>query len=524
MKFNILFKKIGLIVLVALAWLLGAWGVIPDGFGQDAAGNPAEAELLQAVPFDRITLLDGSVLTVDPLSPRPLPPYDPSKSKARRREKEFGPPPEGNIGLPGEKSKVGMPEVRKKADDQEEVTVHLLQGEVRDFKVKRSNIKRVEYFEETLLAEGDRRLQLRDYTRAFECYLRVQLRNPGWAGIDEHVNRLLFAEGSAALSDRDGERGMRLLRELFARQPDFPDLADKLAEVYADRIARAFELGLYARGRKILHDAESLALNHSVLRAARDRFIARARELVRKALQESCPERLDDLAEALRVWPALEGAGAQFTEAFAAEPTLDVAVTDIPPTLGPWIHSPADERVARLLYLPILVGDEDAAIAGKMPGQLADRLDSSDLGRKLSLRLRQGIIWSDGSRPVSAVDVLQALADRSKPDSPLYSARWADLLDQVEAPDESRVEIRLTRGLLKPAAWLLDPLGPSHTGWGGRLTTPGGGEQLVGDGLYRWVSSDARQARFRASGAPRTLKVRRIREVRFAMPGQPSGP
>src|SRR5205823_14144168 len=110
-----------------------------------------------------------------------------------------------------------------------EITIHLLKGEVRDYQVKRVNIKRVEYFEDMLLAEGDRYRLAHDYARAFECYLRVQTRNPAWPGLDEHVNRLLFEEGSAALLEGSGENGLRILRELAARRPDYPGLAERLA-------------------------------------------------------------------------------------------------------------------------------------------------------------------------------------------------------------------------------------------------------------------------------------------------------
>ena len=71
------------------------------------------------------------------------------------------------------------------------------------YKVKRSSFKRVEYFEDMLLDEGERYRLAHDYARAFECYLRVQARVPGWPGLDEHVDRLLFDEGSAALNERD---------------------------------------------------------------------------------------------------------------------------------------------------------------------------------------------------------------------------------------------------------------------------------------------------------------------------------
>src|SRR5262249_35142576 len=153
--------------------------------------------------------------------------------------------------------------------------------------------------------------------------------------------------------------------ELWARDRNFPGLADKLAASYSGRAGRAFELGLYALGRKILHDAEPLAPNHPLLREVRERFLRRAPGPAASATKTQAAARLDALTEALRVWPTLEGADGAYREAFAALPTLDVAVDDVLRNLGPWVRSPADARVTRLLYLPTLARDDDTAAQGQ---------------------------------------------------------------------------------------------------------------------------------------------------------------
>ncbi len=495
--------------------LVAATFVSEDAFSQQPQQG---ADLLRSSPFDRITLIDNTVVNVEPLSPRPLPAYDPAKEKKSRAKasgKKAEIPEEGNIGLPGEKSKVVMP--GEDADEKvpNELVIHLLEGEVRDYKVKRTNIKNIEYFEDMLLAEGDRYLVAHDYARAFECYLRVQSRNPRWQGLAQHVNRALFAEGSKALLDGEGERGLRLLGELSIRQPDFPGLADRLATAYGSRIDRAFELGLYARGRKILHDLSKVAPGHDVVKDERDRFINKAKEKVASAEKSEGAERLDRLTEALRVWPELEGASALYAEAFKSVPTLDVAVRDLPKKVGPWVRSPADERVSRLLFLPILARDDEDAIEGKVPGQLCQGLETADLGRRLTLRVRSDVPWSDGSRPVSAIDVARALTDRIEPTSALYNARWADLLDRVDTADQNRLEIRLTRPFLRPGLWLLGPVGPAHAGFDGRVATLEQGRVLVGDGAFRWVDASGR-AELRAardSGTRTGNNIKRIREV-----------
>jgi peptide/nickel transport system substrate-binding protein len=447
------------VALVTAGCLATVWHLARPGHAQERAEPPATGGLLAAAPFDRLTLTDGAVVDIEPVSPRPLPPYDAKKEKARKPQ--GGLPPQGNILLPDEKAKKAALDEKEKENEapSAEIAIHLLKGEVRDYKVKRGNIRRVEYFEDMLLAEGERYRLARDFARAFECYLRVQARVPGWAGLDEHVNRLLFDEGSAALGEGTGEDGLRILGELAARQPGYPGLADKLAAAYGSRIARAFEIGLYAQGRKILHDLESLAPNHAVVRSTRERFVSRARGLASLALKKQGAERLDALAEALRTWPALEAVGDQYARAFAEFPTLDVAVSDVSRTAGASIQSPADARISRLLYLPILASADEDAAQGKRPGQLAARLETAELGRRLTIRLRSSIPSSEGTGPVAASDVERTLVAQTEPGSPAYRARWADLLEHAEAQGDSRVELRLARPLLKVEAWLTIPVG-----------------------------------------------------------------
>jgi peptide/nickel transport system substrate-binding protein len=490
---------------------------------------PMTNDLLRVVPFDRITLTDGTELIVEPISPRPLPAYDPKKEREVRRkarEAENLIPPEGNI-IPGKKTKLDVRE-DKSESPVEKVKLHLLEGaagEVRDFEVERSSIRKVQYFEDLLLAECDRLVLARDFARAFECCLRVKTRNPNWNGLSDHVDRVLFAEGSRALIEGDGERGLRLLRELLGRRRDYPGLLDLLGEAYGKRIVRALDLELFAKGRRILHELEEMAPKHPIVKDMRTRFVAKATDVVKRSENAAPPARVDALALALRIWPKLEGIESLYQKAFAVEPTLEVAVTDVSSPPGPWVHSPADSRITRILYRPILASDDEDARHGKKPNQLAASIESTDLGRRLMIKIRMTFLWSDGSRPVSAVDVARDLIDRTDPNSPCYNARWADLLDRVEAPDETRVELRLNRPPLKAGPWFLGPIGPAHAGVDGRIATSGEERQLVTAATYVAVSANADSIELRArddsasagasppsGGAPR---IKRIREVRL---------
>lgn len=513
--------------------LLG--GLVASSRGQDAAKAPAAAsdapDLLRSYPFDRITLLDGSEIVVEPVTPRPLPAIEQDKPKRGAPEID----PEGNIGLPGEPSKFKSFEAKKREDQergpQREITVHLAKeantgrGDARDFIIQRAHIKNIEYFEDMLLAEGESLAKSRKFNQAFERYLRVQSRNPNWPGLSDHVDALLFAEGSQALSDGEGERGLRLLRELLARNRDFPGLLDKISAAYAVRINRAFDLGLYPLGRRVLHELEGLVAEHSEVGKLRERFRAAAKAKADQgAAASSSAERLDGWTDALRIWPTLEGAETEYAKAFEALPTLDVAVVDIPSPLGPWVRSPADARVSRLVYLPILADDSEEAKLGKSPGQLAADLESTDLGRRLLIRVKSGALWSDGSRAASAVDVARALIDRCDPRNPdKYQARWAELLDRVAPRDDRELELRLTRPLLKPSHWLGEPVGPAHAGPDGRIFVSQTDRPLVGDGPFALASATAQRIELRAASdstgdEESRPKIQRLREFRHDRP------
>ncbi len=498
----------------ALAW---GWAIEPATVPQipgtkPAAGGdePPPLELLQQVPFDRLTLIDSSVWEIEPISPRPLPAYDPSQQKKKAKSAE------------GEEEK----------DESDEVVIHLMQGDQRDYKVRRASIKSIEYFEDMLVAEANRLILARNYPKAFEYLLAVQARNPNWKGLQDNVDKLLFEEGSFALAGNERDRGLRLLRELHARRSDYEGLRGLLITASGTRVGEALDKGQYAYGRQLLHELSLIDADHQIVRDLRERYRLRAEDSAGRAAGAAPGERVDRLTEALRIWPTVADVAPKYEAEFRSMPTLEVGVLDLPRPVAPWVRSAASARVGPLLYLPILVDDSEEAQVGQRPGQLAAELRLADLGRTMDLTLRKGIIWSDGSRQLTSLDVVRAMADRAQPRSPSYNARWADLLARIETLDSERVTIRLSRIPLDPATWLVMNVGPAHAAWDGRVSTPEG-RFPVGDGPFVFASQDDRTALYRAadrsqeSEATKAIvpvpKIARIREVRFSNAGDAMG-
>ena len=471
------------------------------------------ANLMLSIPFDRITLGDNKTFTIEPIVPRPLPPLEAKAEvpKDKKAEDAAGDEKPENAGKPGEQM----------------LKFSMLSAPGGDYKVKRQDIKGIIYFEDMLLAKGDELLQRKEYGAAFEHFLYCKTFNPKWGGVEDRVDKLLYEEGTDAIARDRGEQGLLLLRDLQERKPNYPGLGGRLVAGYALQVGKSFSSGSYARARRFLHDMEVIAPNDSQTKDARDRFILRAKQLVDAAPKEMGTERTEALAEALRVWPKLDGGDKLFEEAFNASPSLDVAVLDLSHSVvknvrcpAPWVRSPADERVSRLLFFPIMAQDDQESARGERADQIAASVETAGLGVRVTIKIKKGFSWSDGSRAVGAIDVARTLSDRTDPRSPGFNARWADLLDRIESTDESTLEIRLTRPPLRAEWWLLGPVGPAHAAWDGWVTTENNQRQPVGDGLFRWEGTTKTNATYRfapASGGaggktPLQAKIHRIRE------------
>ena len=370
---------------------------------------PESNDLLRAAPFDRITLIDGTVLIVDPVSPRPLPPLRPAKDakssggatrgrRSPRREHHRRQADQDRDAGKTEKD----PDPNGVADD--EVKLHLLQGganEVRDFKVKRASIKKIEYFEDMLLEECDRLVTAHDYSRAFECCLRVKTRNPGWAGLADRVNHVLFAEGSKACSTATASAGSGCCASCWRESAITRGCSIRSPEPTASGSSAHFKLGLYARGRRVLRELEELAPEHALVKADAGSCSSRGRaERVKEAEVATRPgaarrpgRGAAHLADAGRRRAALHEGVRGRSDARGGGDRRRFAARALGPHRRPMPGS-AGCSIARSWP-----ADDDDARKGKAPDQLAAAIESSDLGRRLLIRVRPGFLWSDGSRP-----------------------------------------------------------------------------------------------------------------------------
>lgn len=416
-----------------------------------AAEDKAPEDLLAVSPFDRITLVDGEIIECEPVTPRP--PHLP----ARR---------------PGQ-----------------EVDVRLLVGEERDFKVLRRDIQEIEYFEDMLLAAGDRLLDAKDFGGAFQHYQAVRRLSPEWPDLAGHFEKLLFREAAHRIDEGAIDRGLHLYYELAAYSPDYPGLQEHVAGVVDALIASAFSQERYPAGRRYLRGLRRSFGDVPVAEKWLARFTASAKELMDRAVEKEkagADREAFRLAErAVGVWPNDPDLNAAFNRIGTTYQVLTVAVRQLPSQIAPW-RSPLEpeRRVADLVHLRLLTPAPDAA-ATQYAGRLVADMEKSDFDRAVTFRLRPRVMWADGAGPVTALDVSRTISALADPALACHDPRWARLLARIRTPSPFEITVELVRPYPTPEDLFLFSVAPVLRVGAGRIET-----RNTGAGLFRVQARD----------------------------------
>ena len=370
------------------------------------------ADLLRSEPFDRLTLIDNTVLIVEPVSPRPLPVIDPKKERERRRQAGSATArrPSSRSVEPKTKKGGGRPR-RKTRRRLETVKIHLLQGGPQ--RGPRLQGQAVEHQEDRVLrgpAAGGGRPpghgpRLRPGVRVLPA---GQVAKPGLGGPRRPREPRAVRRGASGPDRR--RRRARTAAAARAAGPQArlprPARPDRRRLRQADRAGRAHGPVRAGPAGPPRAGGASPATSPSVRPCDRSSSPGPPSGSSRASRR--------DRPSGSTAWSTPCGSGPRcpaprsaYQKAFEAEPTLDVGVTDVASPLGPWVHSRADDRVIRLLYRPVLATDDQEARQGKRPGA----------ARGVDRDVRPGP--SDRDPPASRRDVVRRLAaglgDRRRP-------------------------------------------------------------------------------------------------------------
>lgn len=404
--------------------------------------------------------------------------------------------------------------------------ISLATGEHLEFEIKRSGISEVKYFEDLLLEQGRKAMNKDDLDKAFEFIDTVATRQPGWRagdprGLDQAVVDFWMKEADYKLrraTNEEDERVIDLLHQLHdycvARKCAEPPDARRSMGVAIKRIVeRAFEKSQYMLARHRLHTLLADYPDLQVGKDMRDEFVRKSETRRKEAKQR---ENAGDLRsasfailESADIWPNLPGLEQDFTRIFNKYPILHVAVRELPERFTPWAPpGTPDARVAQLLHVPLMevsgVGENT-----KYSSRILDDIALSELARRVTLRVKPGLVWSDGEKSITAHDVARSITTRADKKIPNYHAALASVLKEVRVSSVNEVVIDLKWAPLRAQSTFLFNLAAGHRLQGDRLDQ----NLAVGAGPFRaagkkiGVEAYMQANKYYFAGSPRIAEI-----------------
>jgi ABC-type transport system substrate-binding protein len=428
--------------------------------------------------------------------------------------------------------------------------IRLATGEHFEFEVQRNRVVEVKYFEDLLLEQGRKAMNRANLDQAFEFINAVAERAPRWRAIDQAKVDFWFkeAEMKGGASNEEDERIIDLLHQLHAyvverngekctqcgklrgehkesdmcptRKVDEPSGAQSSMGVAMKRIVeRAFEKKQYMLARLRLY---TLLNDHPDLPATKEmlqQFIQGtptfpgAERLRNQARAKETAGQLRDAAflilEAADIWPRLPGIEEDFNRIYNKYPIMHVAVRELPERFAPWAPpGTPDARVAQLLHVPLMevsgVGQNT-----KYTSRILDDIALSEQARRVTLRVKPGLVWSDGEKPITAHDISRSITARSDRKIPNYDAALASVLKEVRVNSVNEVVIDLNRTPLRAQSTFLFNLAAGHRLQGDRLDL----NAAVGAGPFRAAGKKGRDEAYLQSnkryfgGSPQIAEI-----------------
>lgn len=434
-----------------------------------ASGQDPKQRIYELPPFDQLTLdetNDNAVIKVRPLA------FPGRQAPAKPK--------------PSDKLKV------KLLDD------------ARDYEVAWFNIKKIDFFEDLIVAEAEQVARSGKLDEAYD-YIDFLLNTyPQRAGVAELRNLYLYLSAGAAFRNRQFVEALAILEELHQIKADYRATATapavlQLIGACAEQILTQYLEKNDFRSSKLLlsrliktynADQQPFAVK---FRGQLTALATRKRDEARAHLAAGrFVEAYDAAAEMRDIWAEVEGGEAIAGEIAARYPLLRVGVTHPALEYDPRsLVNPAARRAGRLLTRQLLeftgMGPEGGVYRSPI-GVVQQSDDRSHL--IFTARPPQPGAAGATANPQAATNPFAApqigglLLRWADPADPAFVSGWARLLDQVRAESPTRLRIDLRIPHVLPEAFLQGALAPVA-----EQPTPAGGP-------YYRLSGDPAKMRF----------------------------
>ena len=453
--------KIALAILfTSSAWLFAS-----------APTTKPEVPLWQLPPFDRVHLVDGNHYDIDPIR-------IPAETQFAAKANEYI----GRLGLP----------MAKPEGEQRAAIYHIRKVEDgMTYELIGRSLASVEYFEEMLLEQANRLIDLRQFDEAVDYLRTVDALDPDWdtrkrsnwregTNWNRHLYSLLetrirFHRAEAAMLTDSGrlERAFwslveekRLLEQLRAKSEEPVD-DEQLSRRFDQLIDRWMKRLLdiekdYRGGRQVICRMEQIFPKSEVVtkwRAVYARQIERVLgEAAAAQRAEKMPAAFEALERALTIDPGAPSVRTAVEQFYKSYPVLKVAAARLPSyTSGPAEWSPDDWRCSDLIHLPIM-WLKSMEGGGTFASDLIEQPKRENINQRATITLHANQLrWPGDNKMVTATDLERLLAGACQSSSPLYHPALAPLVQGMRTLSPTQMRIDFNRPQFQPGAWLQSP-------------------------------------------------------------------
>lgn len=382
-------------------------------------------------------------------------PYDVLILKPEAREREGAPATAATeikiLPLPNRV----LPEKPKPTD---KLIVKLVEDPATEYEVLWRDIQEIRLFEQLVLAEANALVQQKQFDAAYDYFQFLLKYHGGMPGLREGFGEFLFQDAAQWMQQGKYENALALLNELYVRYPDWPTLPEALGTA-VDHLVQTYEgRGDHASAVKLVDMLAARFRSQSTVLKWESAWTGEAARLMESARAHLAAKEYrlahEEGTRAMAIWPRLPGLQELVEEIYRVYPQVYVGVTSMGG--GQVAGRPLDwagRRQSRLLHRTLFEYLAPGPEGGEYdcPLGTAERLK---LGRRLVIRLKERVPWSNGARNLTALDVARRLIELASPGSTAASAGWSQLLDAVEVRDVFEVQVDLRWAHPRPEALL----------------------------------------------------------------------
>ncbi len=328
-----------------------------------------------------------------------------------------------------------------------------LVGDEQEYAVEWGRIERHVTFPELILEKAEELVAGEKYDQAYDFYQHLLKVYPRLKGLEESIQRWLFQEAATWHRRGNPAQVLVLLRELYSRNPGYPNLDSGMAAATDRLMADEVAQGNYAAARTLLANLRSCFPQHATVTQWQQRLTGEAQEKLTASQQHLAEGRMHQARElalqAVRIWP-LDEAVTFLNEAQQKSPQVVIGVTSPATAADPAsIDNWAARRAGVLLHRPLLTFVGPGARGGRYHSPLGTR-EKLGLGRQIQFRLSPDLRYSNGEPGPTGYDLCRRLVALADPYSPDYRADWAELFERCEVQNIYTVNVSLRQPHVHP--------------------------------------------------------------------------